>query len=683
MSNNFLLEIGTEEIPSRFLDAVLLDLKRLAEEKLRESDLQFSSVETLGTPRRLVLFIHGLEDKQQDKVLEIKGPPRSAAYDKEGGLTKAAEGFARAQGLDAKKLKIKDTGSGEYVFAVVKRKGKTAEAILKEIVPKLLELLPLPVSMKWGDGAHSFIRPLHYMLAVLGSKPVKLSFKGVVSFGRSRGHRLLAGNKMISYAGAADIGQFKAFLAKHGVVLSKQDRLELIKEQIKDFEKKNNAKIPLDTGLLNETANLTENPAVVAGSFLQQFLLVLPQDVIATVVKKQQKCFPSDGAAFFLIVSDGGEKGNVKAGYEQVVNARLSDAKFFYDEDLKNTLDPMIEKTKKITFLEKAGSMFDKTSRVSEISKYICHDLLDKKDLWSIVERACSLLKFDLSSHMVGEFSSLAGIMGREYCLVMGEDSRVARAVYEHYLPRFSGDDTPKEIYGAICGIADRIDTLCACFAAGLIPTGSEDPYALRRAAQGIVSIILAMELSIDIGNLLDKALEENPAEKNELKKKLSDFIGQRLKAVLEGEGIKHDVCDAVINNASNLTETYCKAFILNSSLANNRVKGIIMCADRIGRIAQKAEGAKADTSLFVEDGEKKLYSAFVQTKDLFREVMGIKQYEKALLTLANLTPAVEEFFEKVLVMHQDESIRKNRLALLNELNGLYLRFADFGKIVI
>ncbi|MFA5098239.1 MAG: glycine--tRNA ligase subunit beta [Candidatus Margulisiibacteriota bacterium] len=683
MSNNFLLEIGTEEIPSRFLEAVLADLKRLAEQQLQESDLQFSSVETLGTPRRLVLFIRGLEDKQQDKVLEIKGPPRSAAFDKEGGLTKAAEGFAKAQGIDAKKLIVKDTQSGDYVFAVVKRKGKSAEALLKESLPKLVEQLPLPVSMKWGDGTHSFIRPLHYILAVLGSKPVKLSFKGKASSNKSRGHRLLDGNKTISYSGLADMDQFKSFLAKHGVVLSKQDRLELIKGQIKDFEKKNNIKIKQDLELLNETANLAENPSVVAGSFLQQFLLVLPQDVIATVVKKQQKCFPSDGAAFFLIVSDGGEKGNVKAGYEQVVNARLSDAKFFYDEDLKNTLDSMIEKTKKITFLEKAGSMFEKTARVSEISKYICHELLDKKDIWSIVERSCSLLKFDLSSHMVGEFSSLAGIMGREYCLVMGEDSRVARAVYEHYLPRFSGDDTPKEIYGAVCGIADRIDTLCACFAAGLIPTGSEDPYALRRAAQGIVSIILAMDLSVDVDRLLDKALEANGTMDPGLKKKLSDFIGQRLKAVLEGEGIKYDVCDALINGASNLTETYCKAFVLNGSLANSRVKGIIMCADRIGRIAGKAESGKADTSLFIEDGEKKLYSAFVQTKDLFNEAIGIKQQEKALLTLANLTPAVEEFFEKVLVMHQDENIRKNRLALLNELNGLYLRFADLGKIVI
>ncbi|MEK7377009.1 MAG: glycine--tRNA ligase subunit beta, partial [Candidatus Margulisiibacteriota bacterium] len=430
-------------------------------------------------------------DKQENKVLEIKGPPKSAAFDKEGNGTKAAEGFARSQGLNVKKLKIKKTEAGEYVFAVVKRNGKTSEALLKEIIPKALSSLPLPISMKWGAGDHTFIRPLHYILAVLGPKVLRLSFNGVSSSNKSRAHRLRAKNRLLNYKGAAGIKEFEAFLLKYGVVLTKRKRLELITGRIKDFEKKHNVKIKEDGELLSETANLVENPVVVAGSFLRQFLLVLPQDVIATVVKKQQKCFPTDGAAYFLIVADGGEKENVKAGYEQVVNARLSDAKFFYDEDLKNPIEQMIEKTKKITFFEKAGSMFDKTLRIKEISKSICLELLNKKDIWDTVERACRLLKFDLSSHMVGEFPTLAGIMGREYCLVMGEDSRVARAIFEHYLPRFSGDAAPREIYGAVCGIADRIDTLCACFVSGLTSTGSEDPYGLRRQALGLVRILV------------------------------------------------------------------------------------------------------------------------------------------------------------------------------------------------
>lgn len=683
-NKDFLLEIGVEEIPARFLNGLMSGLEKKTAELLNEYRLDHTTVKSLGTMRRLVISVKGLSEKQSDVVKEVRGPSKSVAVNEDGSFTKAAAGFATSQNVTVKELTIKEAGGKEFVFAVNKAKGIATSKILKEFIPKLITSLYLPITMKWGDGNFSFIRPIRYILSIFGEETVKCSVDDVVSSNKTMANRSLFGKKSVEYKATADLEDFQAFLLKNGVVLDFKKRKDEILGQIKTFENDTREKVLCDAGLVEETANLVENPKVLRAKFGQQFMLVLPQDAISTVVKKQQKCFPVMGSGSFLIVADSASQKEVISGYEQVVNARLADAKFFYDEDIKHNLEDNIEKMKKIVYHEKIGSMWDKMARIEKISKMIAEKLLDHKQLAPLVERIAHLSKADLTTHMVGEFPSLAGIMGKEYSLVSGEDVRVAKGIFEHYLPRFSGDQMPSEIEGAIVGLADRIDSITGCFCNGIIPTGSQDPYALRRAAQGIVSIILAKNMSFHLSLLVSETMKIYGSGDNDAEQKITEFIKQRLKVLLEEEGVRYDIADAVLSNGDVLPLVYCKAFEIVKVANEPWFKSVVTSADRITRICKGEEAiSNISTELLVDNEEKEVYRIFLQVKDIFTEKLSCLDLSAALKTLEQLSEPLDIFFEKVLVMHNDEKLKKNRLALLKNIEALFLMFADFKKIVI
>lgn len=681
--NNFLLEIGIEEVPARFLGPVLNTLADAIRAALDENRLGYGSVAATGTMKRLVIHVEGLEEKQADLSMEVKGPPKNIAFSSDGKPTKAASGFAVSQKVGLEDLIVKKIGDVEYIFALKHEKGVSSKKILKEIIPPAILSLHLPVSMKWEQGDISFIRPIHYIMALLGKETVHFSLGDINSSDKTKGHRFLSDGAMHMYKEGADIKKYEDFLGTLGVILYPSIRKEIILKQIRTHEESTKEQVLVDDALLEEVSNIVENPKVVAGQFDRQFIMVLPQDVIYTVVKKQQKCFPVKDSGTFLIVSDGKRDKEIVSGYEQVVNARLHDAKFFYDEDIKVPLEKNLEKMKKIVYHEKVGSMWDKTKRIVELSSWLAGQLGAGKEIISQVERAAELAKSDLTTHMVGEFSSLAGVMGREYSLVAGEDARISKAIYEHYLPRFAGDKAPSELQGAIVGIADRIDSIVACFAADIVPTGSMDPYGLRRAASGIVAIMLGKSIEISLPGLIAECSRIVGVKENALNMKVLDFIKQRLKAVLETEGVRYDVCDSVLEASDDVMSAYCKAFEIMKVIKDEWFKTVVLAADRIDRIVSGSKASGADTALFEDDEEKSLYKVYCQMKDIISDRLSNKEYAKALYDYKTLTKPVDIFFEKVLVMHQEANIRNNRLALLGEVRSLYRMFADLSRIVI
>ncbi len=680
-TSDFILEIGLEEVPARFLDGLLKEMASKASELLSGRRLGYSKIRTVGTMRRLVLSVKGLETKQSDIETEVRGPSKKAAFTAEGVPTKAAEGFAASQKIVVKDLTTKEVQGGEYVFALRKEKGRPAEQVLKDFIPELLSALYLPVSMKWGDASFEFIRPIHYITAVFGDREVKTPAGGVKTSGKTF-VRLPSGDAEPLVLEKADISKYEKVLGGHGVVLDGEKRKAMIKDQILAFERASSEKVLSDDELLTETANLVEGPKVLHAQFDPQFIIVLPMDVISTVVKKQQKCFPVEGSGSFLIISDGKSEKAIIKGYEQVVNARLSDAKFFYDEDIKAPFESNLEKMKKITYHEKIGSMWDKTQRVVALSAKIAEELSLPKEAAQRIQRAAELCKADLATHMVGEFSGLAGIMGREYSLVAGEDVRVANAIFEHYLPRSSDDVLPAQIEGAVVGISDRLDSIVNCFRSGIIPSGSNDPYALRRAAAGIVSIILHKALPLSLKGLIKSSAEISGPVDPSVIEAVENFILQRFKVLLEGEGLRYDMADAILPSADMLPQAYCRAFILKERIDDADIKGIIASADRIGRIVKDGSQVPVKPDLFDDPSEKDLFKTLCQVKDIYEERMKAQNYSAALDSLCPLTPVIGTFFEKTLVMHQDPKIRENRLALLESIGRLYKGFADLSKIV-
>jgi len=678
---DLLIEIGVEEVPARFLEPLLSEFCEKTKKLLAESRLDLDSVRTLGTMRRLVIFVSGLEEKQKDVSLKIKGPSKAQAFDANGAPTKTAHAFASSKGIPVESLIVEKINNSDYVFAVKEEKGLPSKKILKDLIPKIVSSVYLPISMKWQNAEFSFIRPIHYALAVYGKEAIKFNIAGINSAGFVKAHRFLFEDKKISAGQSASMSAHEDLLKKYGIVLDGRERRGSIKAQLDKFSSKMRGKVVVDESLLNETADLVENPKVLKGTYRQEFAESLPQEVIFTVIKKQQKCFPVSGENIFFVVADGKSHEEISAGYAQVVNARLSDAKFFYDEDRKVALGTNVEKMKKITYHEKIGSMWEKMQRVQRLSVLLAKMLGASEDQTVKISRSAELAKSDLSTHMVGEFPDLAGIMGKYYASLAGEDKDVSEAVLEHYLPRYSGGELPSGFLGAVLGLSDRMDTIASCFSTGIIPTGSEDPYALRRAAQGIVSIILGKNFSISISRLTEEALKMSGSSDPSLKNKIVEFICQRLKAVLENEGIRYDVAEAVLKNCDDMVSAYCKAFEIQKVLSADWFSKLVESADRVRKICASASGGPVDASSFIEKGEKDLYATLEKVSIDVKKSLEQKDLGSALKGLSALSLPLGKFFEDIMVMHEDMKIRNNRLALLKEVESLYLMFADFSKI--
>jgi glycyl-tRNA synthetase beta chain len=696
---NALLEIGTEEIPARFVADMLIDLEKKAGVALDEERIKFGALKTLGTPRRLILYIEDIAPRQEDVTLEIKGPPKSAAYNPDGTPKPQLEGFAKSKGLAVDDLKVKNFDGADYVCASVFKAGLSTEDVLKELFPKLITSLYLPISMRWGSGDFSFVRPIHWIAAILGKKLIPFELAGIKSSNKVRAHRLLKNNKWVTIPLLKEINleEYEKLLLKENVIIDPLKRAQIIKDGIREKAKEVKGQVIVEDDLLSEVTHLTEFPQFLAGGFNENFLSI-PSAVLITSMKKNQKYFAMQDAAgrlmpYFVAVTNGhpaSAEKNIREGCERVLSARLSDAKFFFEEDIKTHLEAKLEDLKKVTFHEKLGSVYDRSLRIQDLSAALARALLLKSEQIENIKRIAFLSKADLVTHMVGEFSSLQGMMGKEYALHHGESEMVAQGIYEHYLPRYAGDSLPTTTEGAIVSLADKFDLIISCFSIGLIPTGSADPYALRRAAQGIVSIVLDKDMDLDLdgifakaGALLMKGSGVESIDAKKLKNSVMDFIGLRLRNVMLEEGIRYDLADAALGSFHSIADAYKKAKALDIVKDMGWFKGVVMTADRVRRLAVNATRDSVATAEFTDEEEGKLAYIYTKVREKVQHELDRKDFLAALRRLQELTTPVDDYFVKVMVMHEDPKLRSNRLAMLKVLEHLYLKVADLSKVVL
>ncbi|OGC24395.1 glycine--tRNA ligase subunit beta [candidate division WOR-1 bacterium RIFOXYB2_FULL_42_35] len=695
---NALLEIGCEEIPARFMPGVLADLKKKTEEKLQQERLSFSQVQTLGTYRRLTLYVEGLASKQPDLSEEIKGPPADIAFDVSGRHTQAVIGFAKKQGITLADITVRTDGPKNYVFAQIVRKGQSTSKILQKLFPEIISSLYQPLSMRWGLSDFKFIRPIHWLVALCGNKIVKFELAGIKSSNQTQGHRYLKLKAQSSKLKSAELLSYKKILSQAGIVVDHEERKSLIRKQVEAAATKIKLSALIEEDLLEEVTFLLENPVAYLGEIDKRFLS-LPQQVLITSMKKNQKYFPvvdSSGCLKekFIVVTDGCKNAKVVVGNQKVLLARLADAKFFFDEDKKTPLKSRVPDLAGVGFFKDLGTMLDKSQRVAKLSEWIANRLGAGEQEIKTCLKIAELCKADLTTKMVYEFPVLQGVMGCEYALLSKEDPKVAQGILEHYLPRHANDVLPKSKEGTVVALADRIDALVGCFSVGAIPTGSVDPYGLRRAALGVIRLV--MENKLDL--LLDEALEYSyrlyepvfaaqakvkKADFAEVKAKLIAFIAGRLKPILLEQGIRYDLVDAGLADFNDILDAVEKTTVLQKIATEEWFPGVVMSADRVSRLAIKASREEVLEADLVDQEEKDLFNHYMKVNWEVGEAIKEEEWLKAIAEVAKLTAPIELFFDKVMVMHKDERIKANRLALLKSIEKLYLSLADFRKVVL
>ena len=675
---NLLLEIGTEEIPAHAMPGILSQLKNLAEKSLADARINFAQVKTLGTPRRLALLVSDVATVQADVAEEKRGPSAKIAFDKDGNFSKAAVGFARGQKVKPEDLITRDG----YVYAVIREQGKPSAEIFKTLLPKIICDLSFPNNMRWGNLDFKFIRPLRWIVALFGEEIIPFEVANVTSGKISRGHRFLS-------AGDFEISAAEKYIEaceKNFVIVDQNKRRELIVNQINSVAKSAGGVAEITDDLLEEVLYLVEYPAALAGAFEEKYLK-LPAEAVITPMRDHQRYFPvknSDGKLLprFITIRNGGQEDIVRRGNERVLKARLEDAQFFFNEDRKKSLEAHREKLKTVVFQEGLGSVYEKTERLVKLVEKICGMLgVDEKN----PVRAAQLSKADLVTGMVTEFTELQGVMGREYAKLDGEAEEVCTAIDEHYMPRFSGDAQPKTTAGKILSLADKIDNITATFSRGLVPTGSQDPFALRRQALGIVNLLsgarwsLSMkkifELSMDLLNITDAVAREKILLDAE------DFIRLRVKNILSGT-TRYDVIDAVIDDVDDVFAVTLKAEAVEQFLKTPDATKNIQSFVRVSNLAKKSETTEINSDLFALDAEKILHGAFAAIKVAADELIDKKDFLGALDVLKKLSTPIDSFFDSVMVMEENLIVRKNRLALLKSIDDLLGKIADFGKIV-
>ena len=701
--NKFILEIGTEEIPSIYIDNILKNLKNNARDYLERSNIDFDSINTWGTPRRLILYIEGIAPQQKDIFQKIKGPSVAIAFNSKGNPENSTIKFAQANKVKLKDLIIEKTNKGEYVFARKLIKGKKLELVLPEICSNLHNNINLPKSMKWGDASIRFIRPIRWLLTLYNNKVIPLKINGLNSNRITFGHRLLTTGPIK----IDSVDHYFDVLKKNYVIIDPGERKKIIENQILQIIKNNNGWEYIDQMLLEDVKNLVEYPKVLRGRFDKDYL-DLPVEVLTAVMIKHQKYFPVFAdrdtlLPLFLVVINGNEdrySESIVNGNERVLKARLEDARFFYQEDQKTDepalkpLDNNRNKLKNVVFLENIGTIYDKVERLASISESIAQELQLSPNSMQILKRSVQLCKSDLVTEMVKEFPELQGIMGREYAILQGEDSLVANTIYEHYLPRYSGDTFPTTITGSILSIVDKLDNIVSCFVNGLIPDGSQDPYALRRQALGIINIILQQEIYFSIDkfielniNLLSKdgqstelLISENKVNVEIIK----NFIFQRLRHLLLEEKYRYDIIDAVLaKSPDNILDILTRITAIQNIYHTSNFIHTIIAATRAFNLSRNTSDLKVDLNLFQEKEEHILYHHYIRFKEIIEKLIKRHCYKDVFINLENLNVPIDTFFDKVLVMVEDKKIRNNRLALLRKIADLYFSVADLTKIAL
>jgi glycyl-tRNA synthetase beta chain len=688
MTKELVFEIGTEEIPSGYMTPALRDLEAEACRLFQEERITFSGVRTLGTPRRLALYVERLEETQSDRVREVVGPAKAVAYDQEGHPTKAALGFARAQGLPVENLQVRALDRGEYVVAAIEERGAHLDELLPILLPRLVASLSFPKFMRWGQGNFRFVRPIRWLLALYGGRMIPFEIDGVKSGNKTYGHRFLS-------RGQIRVRSFQDYMEKleeRFVIVDQSRRRDLVVKLAEEAAAKVGGKPVLDDDLVEGVTYLVEYPNVVCGGFELEYLS-LPRDVIMTPMRKHQRYFPVVDHAgqllpHFVAISNmkAKEMDVIRVGNERVLRARLKDADFFFKEDRKIPLAERVPKLRGIIFQDRLGTLFDKVERLQGLVVYVAEKVAPK--LVHDARRAVQLCKADLVTTMVKEFPNLQGVMGREYARLSGEAPVVAQAIEEHYLPRFSGDRLPESMVGAIVGLADRIDSICGCFGIGLIPSGSEDPYALRRLGQGTVQILLSTGIDLRLSEPIVKSLElfgdRLTRPKERAAQEVMEFLAARLHLILTERGIPGDLVDAVLSvDAERVPGAGKRAEALAAFRQEPDFGELAVAFKRVINILPRGFSKPVDPNRFVTSAERALHGEAANLRADTEHLVRAGDYFRALQRIAAIRPIVDMFFEEVLVMADDRDLQENRLAILKEVADLFSGIADFSKVAV
>ena len=683
MAKDLLLEIGTEEVPAHVMPGVLAQLKERAEKAFQENRIAFASVRTLGTPRRMALLVKDLAEKQADVTSENRGPSVKIAFDADGKPTKAAQGFARGQHVAPEDLVEKDG----YVYAVVHETGKETAELLKTLLPELICALSFPNNMRWGSLEFKFIRPIRWLVALLDSEVIPFEVANVTSGRVSRGHRFLSHGDF-SIAKADD---YEKDCEAQYIIVDPEKRKAMIRAQIEAVAKENGGRAEITDDLLEEVLYLVEYPTALCGRFEEKYLQ-LPPEAVITPMRDHQRYFPvKDDAGkllpLFITVRNGGKEylETVQHGNERVLRARLADAQFFFDEDRKKSLEEHREKLKTVVFQQGLGTMYEKTERLEKLADFIADAIGADEKAHKHARRAAILSKADLVTGMVTEFTELQGIMGREYAKLDGECEKVAVVIDEHYKPRFAGDSQPQTTAGRIVSLADKIDTIVGTFSLGKIPTGSQDPFALRRQALGLVNMIIEAKYHLSLSAIVAKAMDlygiEDEKARAKMQQDVADFIRLRLKNVLES--IRYDVVDAVLADVDDIYAVALRAKAVADYVTDADAAAGVQAFVRVANLAKKAASAEVSADLFQTDAERNLFAAYEKAAAAVGSDIASESYAEAITALAALAAPIDTFFDDVMVMDKDEKIKNNRLGLLKSIDQLVSRIADFTKIVL
>ncbi len=692
MDKKLIFEIGTEELPSSSVYEGANELKVVLGKKLERERITFSSIYTYGTPRRLTAYVKGVKGMQDSHKKVVTGPPKKIAFEPSGKPSKAVIGFARSLDLDVSQLEEIETDRGIYMGKNIVEEGRPAIEILPGLLRDCIGEINFSKQMAWGDYDFKFARPIRWILALLGKEVIGLELENLRSQRFTYGLR----NLDKSLIEIKDAGEYMKALEKKGnVIVDCTRRKSAIEQSIQELEERlwnNQKKVLLDRELLDEVVNLVEYPHVSTGTFDPKYLYI-PRDILIKAIEYHQKYFAvvddnRDITTSFVIVQNGkGDERSIVKGNQRVLEARLSDATFFYEEDKKQDFSGWLEKLKGVIFYTGIGSMHDKVSRLKKIVAFIA-DKLDKKEV-GLILRAAQISKCDLVTNMVVEFPQLQGIVGREYAKERGEDQRVADAVFEHYLPRFAQDTLPGDDIGTILSLADKMDTICGMFILGNMPTGSEDPFALRRKASGIVSSILEKDYPLPLADLIDFVTylyEQAFGHKRPrgLKSKILDFILARYRFNLEKQGKRIDIAESVIGTGISSISGINKRYnALEKYFLQKEIELLANPMVRCQNITKGKEIPELDPSLFNHDDEKRLYKALVRVGDIVSDRLRKEEYFGILIELEGFGKIVDRFFDQVLVMDKDPKIRGNRISLVKAARDLYMNIADFSKLVI
>lgn len=711
-----LFEIGTEEIPAKFMPGILKQLQELAAGKMQELRIPFENITVYGTPRRMTFIAAGVAETQADSTIEAKGPSVKIAF-VSGAPSKAAIGFARGQGVDVNELEVR----GEYVYAVKHLAGQPVADLLPALLLDILESLSFPKNMRWADYDFRFVRPIRWLVALFGDKVIPVEITGVKSGRYSMGHRFMqqsmkeavenkgllsaALNKVgnvvhsavMGMQGAVEIPNADAYvqaLADNFVLVDQDARRELIRQQVTELAAAEGGIAEIDEDLLEEVNYLVEYPTALCGKFEEKFLS-LPKEAIITPMREHQRYFPvvdAEGRLLnkFITVRNGGKEflDVVAHGNERVLRARLSDAEFFFNEDRKIKLEDRLEKLKTVSFQEGLGNMYDKSERLTKLAEMVKFAINVKVDDANL-KRTALLAKTDLVAGMVVEFTELQGVMGREYAKLDGEPAEVAAGIYEHYLPRFAGDELPQGTIGRIVGISDKLDNIVATFSRGLAPTGSQDPYALRRQALGIINILISSNYHLPLIKILAGALyllNIKPEDTSKLIPQILEFFKLRLKNLMIEQGIRYDVVDAVFADERNddLVDIYARCQALNAYVALPESEAVIQASIRVCNLCKKIDTEVAISSaLFADPAEQELHDVLIRlNKELIPDIVTYN-YAAALKLAEQVVEPVNKFFDSVMVMDENVAVKNNRLALLEQAKEVTNAVGDLSCIVL